>query len=164
MNFGWSAGSHGRANRYDASDVRLSESFMRSSVETLGSSGFRTLLAPELKLDGKEDGVKKSDAGELDAMKSKLDGLMKSLGEAAGVNINNEGGHNILEVAMRLQADMKVFPVLCYFHFRVLTHDNAFQTHLAHFNEKYETEQALEKELKQRDERMKEEGLQHTFF
>ena len=125
------------------------------SDQTLKSSGvFRGLLSSELKLDG---GLKydadinldeKGNKEVIQDLNTNLEALMTRLGGSAwgegggsmGIekfNPSNEH-RNILDVACKLQCDI--------------------QGHLAHFTEKYAEETAKEKEMKLRDEQMKEEG------
>lgn len=139
----WSSGAY----RGDISPLRLSGDVLRSSVETLGSTGFKGLLVPHLKLDGKKEEKPavveepvKSDA-ELAEMNRQLEELLKSM------NANHpprneyfpEGvAESILQITNRVQADMMDFKSL--------------------FGDKHQREDDEEAALKERDEKMKEEG------
>lgn len=146
------------SSRYENADMRLSVGdILRTSasletlpktrlktIETLGNTFFRGLMIPDLKLDGKVDkeNVKEKGNSEIIDFKSNIEGGIKTTVEdidrKGTNNINRDGNIRAIDVSSNLQSYM--------------------DTHIAHYNERHAREQAREKELQARDERLREEG------
>lgn len=119
-------------------DTRVS--FLNQSVETLGSTGFKGLLVPELKLDGKNNQPKNGDEDNMKNLNVNLDELLKSLNEGKKQASYLPDGieETIPQITNKLTTQMMEFQNL--------------------FGNKFKEEDELEKEAKIRDNNMKEEG------
>jgi hypothetical protein len=137
----------------DISPLRLSrtslpadsgDNYLRSSVETLGSTGFRGLLVPRLKLDGqkeKEETAPDDDKEDLEKATAKIAELLRSLGESHPPKNSYfpEGvDETIPQITNKVQSQITEFAML--------------------FGDKHLQEDEAEKARKERDELMREEG------
>lgn len=134
----------GRNLRSSVSPMRLSGDLLRSSVETLGTTGFRGLLLPHLKLDGhKEEEAPKEEktADEMAELNKNLEAFLKSM-QADHPPRNPyfpEGVDETLgQIANKVHNDMMDFQHL--------------------FGDKHAHEDAEAEAQKTRDEQMREEG------
>jgi hypothetical protein len=135
----------GRNLRGSVSPMRLSGDLLRSSVETLGSTGFRGLLAAHLKLDGKKEDEKPKEevksAAEMAELNKNLEAFLQSMKEQhppKNTYFPEGVDESIAQVANKVHSDMLDFQHL--------------------FGDKHSREDAEAKAQKQRDEAMREEG------
>ena len=136
-------------------DLRLSGDYFKSSVDTLGSTGFKALLYPEMKLDGKDvtrnddaqkDGfgynVSVPDGGTIVDIHASMQEMLKAIAkegvDGAGAGGNLHAVSSISEITTNLNSDMHSI--------------------LNHLSEKQIQEEAEEKERKARDEKMRGGG------
>ena len=128
----------------DMSPLRMSGDILRSSVETLGTTGFRGLLTANLKLDGKKDEPKEEEKPpetDLAELNKKLQEFLASM--AADHPPRNpyfpEGvDETIAQIANKVTNDIMEFQTL--------------------FGDKHLREDQQEGTQKERDEQMREEG------
>jgi hypothetical protein len=128
----------------DNSPMRMSGDILKSSIETLGSTGFRGLLVPKLKLDGrKEEEPKKEEKSDaqMAELNKNLEDFLNSMKEAhpAKNPYFPEGvEESILQVTNKVHSDMLDMMML--------------------FGDKHLEEDEAAKAQKERDEKMREEG------
>ena len=150
-----SSGGGGGTRGDPLADLRLSGDYYKSSIDTLGSTGFKALLYPEMKLDGKDINVNSNivggdinyDVNVLEggtvvdihaSMQELLKAIAKEGDEGGGTSGNRNAVNSISEITANLNSEMSCI--------------------LNHLSEKQIREEAEEKERKARDEKMKEEG------
>lgn len=111
-----------RAGTDPLADLRLSGDYFKSSVDTLGSTGFKALLYPEMKLDGMAE-EKNADielASGVDEGATADDVLARAKSMLAELNKENSentsfdgrGLSNLNAIAANLEADMKGLMVM----------------------------------------------------
>ncbi len=140
----------GAGTREPLADMRTSGDFFRASVETLGSTGIRGLLMPDLALasNDHDDDQNKENENNYNsnnylppAPKSNLEDIVKEL-EAAGVALNGDKRNNtpssIDAISNQLESELQAL--------------------LAPLKARRESEEADTKEQQKRDEEMKEAG------
>ena len=116
-------------------------SFLNQPIETLGSTGIKGLLVPDLKLDGKSTQQQTTDdKNSMKDLNVNLDELLDSLNEGKKQASYLPDGieETIPQVTIKLHNQMLEFQNM--------------------FGNKYKEEDELQKEAKKRDETMKEEG------
>jgi hypothetical protein len=122
---------------------------LSESVETFGAMGFKSLLAPNLKLDGKSDPPPtsiKQEGHELAHLTNNLETLLRSFKIDRPENevplTEYEVPQSISQVTNQLNSDMLTF--------------------MSQYSTKYSQEEELEKQQKERDVEMKKLGQQEA--
>jgi hypothetical protein len=122
---------------------------LTDSVDNLGTIGFKSLLVPNLKLDGRSDPPPSKPEGptELVNLTSNLDALLRSFNITKHDDTDlpytvHDVPQSITQVTNQLNADMVSF--------------------VSHYQNKYSAEETLQKEQAKRDSEMKQIGQQEA--